>query len=710
MKKNYLSFLPLVVVIFSFSIVHAQQKSKALDKEIDNSETEQQLENLSENNNSESIDFTTQLDNLLYYTNHPINLNSTNFDELNTLGLLNEIQITNLLFHINKNGKLIRLEELQSINGFDLLAIKKIFPYVFVSDKLTSPNATFKDIITKGKHSIIARTQFIVESEQGYLPIADSVIAISPNSRYLGNRLKNFLRYRYTFGNNINWGFTAEKDAGEQFFKGSQKQGFDYYSAHFTIRNFGKIKSLSLGDYQVQFGQGLTFSTGIAYGKTADVMAVKRNYVGSRAYTSVNENIFLRGAAANVALTKNIHTTVFLSSKRIDASLRIDENDTLTITNLEDIEVSALQISGFHRTPNELQGRNAVRENVIGGNLMYQSRTSKIGLTHAYVNYSNAIVKQNKIYNQFDLQGNQFYNTGLEFSKVWRNFNFFGEISRSHLNSYAAIIGSVFTLDSRITASFIYRNYPRTYQAPFSNAFAESTRNNNEKGFYIGLNVKTTSFANLALYYDQFKYQWLKFGVSAPSNGSDALAQYTYTPNKKVNMYARFRQRNKLRNTQEDVDDIDFLVSAIQQNYRYEITYAVGKYLRMKNRVELVRYKQGVNEQNAQGYLAYHDIAYKQISSPVAISFRYALFNAPTFNTSLYAYESDVLSAFSIPSFYGRGIRTYAIVRYKPLRNLDIWLRIARTVYADRQVISTGLSQINSNARTEIKVQARIIF
>ena len=52
-------------------------------------------------------------------------------------------------------------------------------------------------------------------------------------------------------------GFTMEKDAGEEFFKGKQSTGFDFYSAHCYIRNLGILKSLAIGDYHVSFGQGL---------------------------------------------------------------------------------------------------------------------------------------------------------------------------------------------------------------------------------------------------------------------------------------------------------------------------------------------------------------------------------------------------------------------------------------------------------------------
>ncbi|MBL0144814.1 MAG: hypothetical protein IPP48_02690 [Chitinophagaceae bacterium] len=59
----------------------------------------------------------------------------------------------------------------------------------------------------------------------------------------------------------------GEKDAGEQFFKGNQKQGFDFYSTHLFARNIGIVKALALGDFTVNMGQGLTQWQSLAFKK-----------------------------------------------------------------------------------------------------------------------------------------------------------------------------------------------------------------------------------------------------------------------------------------------------------------------------------------------------------------------------------------------------------------------------------------------------------
>jgi hypothetical protein len=58
----------------------------------------------------------------------------------------------------------------------------------------------------------------------------------STGTKYLGSPPKLFFRYRYQDKNLLQYGIVGDKDAGEQFFKGAQKYGFDFYSFHFFAR------------------------------------------------------------------------------------------------------------------------------------------------------------------------------------------------------------------------------------------------------------------------------------------------------------------------------------------------------------------------------------------------------------------------------------------------------------------------------------------
>ena len=110
--------------------------------------------------------------------------------------------------------------------------------------------------IKDGKFELFLRYQPGIQQKSGYQEVPDSILE-SSNKYYYGNADRYYTRFRYSYRTNISIGFTAEKDPGEQFFKGAQKQGFDFYSFHAFYRGGKYLKSFALGDYQIQLGQGL---------------------------------------------------------------------------------------------------------------------------------------------------------------------------------------------------------------------------------------------------------------------------------------------------------------------------------------------------------------------------------------------------------------------------------------------------------------------
>ena len=151
--------------------------------------------------------------------------------------LLSEIQINHLINHREQNGYLMTIYELQSIEGFDVSTIKKILPYVYVSDYFNSSFFNANEMLKYGKHEYVMRLQRIIEKQSGYMKPDSATKATKPNSYYLGDPNRIFARYHFQYSNAVSVAFSGEKDAGEEFFKGTQKKGFDFYSGHIGIKN-----------------------------------------------------------------------------------------------------------------------------------------------------------------------------------------------------------------------------------------------------------------------------------------------------------------------------------------------------------------------------------------------------------------------------------------------------------------------------------------
>jgi hypothetical protein len=718
--------LVLIILFLAFSI-----KSNAQDTIVpksDDSQIQQQLENLAEESQNEEADYSTLLDALNQFKEHPINLNNTNKEELQQLQLLTDIQINNLLDHIRKDGKLITIYELQGINGFDLQTINKILPYVRVSNNFNTAHFNSKEMFKDGQHVLTFRYGRILEDQTGFSDIDSTKLYNSRNSRYIGSPDKLYARYRFTYGTNVSWGITAEKDQGELFFKNNQRfkydwyeqslnkdpkvslypklnynNGFDFYSAHFYLHNFRFIKSFALGDYQATFGQGLVMWSGYSFGKSSDIMSAKKSATGIRPYTSVDENKFLRGAATTIGF-KNWEATGFYSRKYIDANI----SDTLE--NGEIAAVSSLQETGYHTTPGEIADRHTILQTIYGGNVSYKGKQFNAGLTGMGYELNKDLKRDLGFYNQFEYSSRENFNVGLDYNFIIKNFNFYGEEAMSKNGGTAFLNGVLVSLDPRLTLTVTHRYYQRNYQNLLSNGFAESTTASNEKGLYVGIAAKPFSKFTLTAYYDRFEFPWLKYQVNAPSHGTDYMAQLNYTPSKKFDSYFKIRSRSKYKNTSADIDDIDFIVPYTQTNYRINTSFTIIPSVKLKNRLEFVDYKVD-NGKTQKGFLIYQDITYSKLGSKFSGSLRYALFQTDSYDARLYAYENDVPGAYSIPSYYYRGSRFYILLDYNVTRKIEIWLRFSEFVYDNKKIISEGsLTEIKGNTKSEIKAQIRFKF
>lgn len=663
----------------------------------------------------------------------PIDLNHTDAQELSTILLLSDVQISAILQHVERHGKLLSIYELQSVNSMDARTIALIRPFVEVRENPLGSTASFREIMKQGTHELTVRSTMSVQSRRGFMdrpnPFGKDYVdadgdalpdfgnasvldSLRRNNRlYLGSPFRVYTRYRFRYRQNISFGFTAEKDEGEQFFKGTQPNGFDYYSAHFFVRNIGRLKALAIGDYQAQFGQGLTFWNGLGFAaKSSFTMNVKRNAPGLAPYTSVNENLFLRGAAATFEVGKHFEVTAFGSRKRIDANLSAPNAGDSLGTNVDnEIIFSSFLEDGFHRTYNELDNKDALGETILGGHAVYKQRNMSIGATAAHVAYSGDLQRNAQPYNQFDFNGTENTTAGLDWNVLYRNLTWFGEAATSANGGMAMNTGLLLSLDKRVSMSLLYRNYGRDYHGLYSVAFAEGTNPWNERGLFTGLEIRPNRQWTINAYFDQFTFPWLRFLTDAPSSGFDWLAQVNWRPSKQVEIYGRVRHQDRARNTEDDIDGIDYLVRVEQTNYRVNASYKVSESVSLRTRVETVDFQRGKSPLE-HGFLMYQDIVHRPLSSPLELTLRFALFDTEGYDPRIYAYENDLIGVFSIPPYYGRGIRWYAMARVTPLRRVDVWLRYGAFVFQDETVLGSGLQEISGNVRSDLKMQVRWIF
>ena len=694
MKKCIITFYLVIICI-----ICKAQTPEIPEKPVvqPNSNVEQQLENITENNADLETEDDSYLQEMLQYQKNPINLNKANASLLSGLRILSPMQVQNIINYRNLLGNFVNIYELQAVPGLDVATLQRLRPYISVTDN-ADLFTSLKSRLSNGDNTILFRVSQILEQAKGY--------AVDPNSGknfYPGSPQKLLLRYRYNYKNNLQYGVTGEKDGGEQFFKGAQKQGFDFYSYHFFAKNIGIIKSLAVGDYTVNMGQGLTQWMSLAFKKSPDILSTKRQADVLRPYNSAGEINFHRGIGITLA-KKNWEGTLFASYKNVDANFSGGDS-----SQTQDDFITSLQTSGFHRTKSEAADKGVQRQLAFGGNIAYQLKSLHVGLNAIQYNFKYPLRKQPEPYNLYALAGKSFGNYSVDYSYTYKNLHFFGEAALTNKKYRGFINGLLISTAANVDMSFVYRNISKGYQSLYTNAFTENTYPTNEKGFFSGITIRPSNAWRVDAYVDIYRFPWLRFRVNNPSTGSDYVAQITYKPNKLLEIYTRFKSEKKSINYNPEELTLSPVIPQPKQNWRTQLSYKLTNTFTFRTRVETVWFDKKGNA-SEKGFLIYSDILYNPPLKPLSGNIRLQYFETNGYNSRLYAYENDVLYSFSIPLFYGKGYRYYLNINYNLTRKLTIWGRFAQYFYPDQLKTGSSLDEINKNHKTEVKIQALYKF
>jgi hypothetical protein len=646
---------------------------------------ERLIENLAEQS-EENLDYTNLLEHFNNLFNNPINLNSANFTELKKLYFLSNNQINNLILYREKTGQILSIFELQVIPGFSYELIRNIESLISLK-----PINQELQLRKKSSHQLLLKTEKTIETEAGYK-------TDNENTSYIGSPWKYYTRYLYQSKNrNFEGGFTAEKDKGEPFFQNKNKNGFDYYSAHFQLKSKGVFQQLNAGDYHIKVGQGLTLWSGMATGKTSFVTNNANKYQGVRSYRSTDENNFFRGIATILNPIKNTSFTIFYSDKKRDANLR---NDTTTSF------ISSILNTGYHRSKNELNKKHKLNEKIMGGIIHLNSNKFALGLCYLRYEYSKEILPQHSPYKLFNYKGKRNYNIGINYETHLKSIHLFGEAAKSKSGGIAVIQGLNIQAHPQLNFEIIYRKYAKDYHAHFANGFGEGSHTRNEEGIYIGAKLNPLPKWTVLAYFDMFEFPWLKSNVYAPAEGHEYFSQVEFTPTKSLSLYLRLKQKNKPENISSEKNKS--VVITKKNQYRFHLSYQINKNWEIRNRMEWSAYQK--ERENEKGFLFYQDLLYHFEKIPINISCRYAIFDTDSYNTRIYTYENDVLHAYSIPTYQDKGSRFYLNVNYKVGRYLKFYARYSVTKFFNKELISSGTSEIIGSTRSEFKLMAKLRF
>jgi len=662
---------------------------------------EQQIENIAERSDVE-FDYSDWVEEINLLRQRPVNLNSQDENELRRLFFLNDLQISNLLEYTKEYGQLASIYELQVIEGFNEKVVSQIMPFISLSPYVPE-KFSLKRALKYGGTDVMLRYQRVIQPQSGYATVSDSMGLAHPNDYYVGDQNSLFFRVQYSYKDYLKFGMVGDKDAGEPFLPKSDtlRKGFDFYSAHLFFKNIGIVKQLAVGDYHVQFGQGLTLWSGFSVGKAAGSVVMRKRAPALRPHASSNEYAFMRGAATTIALGK-FDFTAFYSKRKVDANVVPSDS----VNSTEDM-VTSLQETGYHRTPAEIADKGANRETAAGGHISYNGQRIRAGITLLHVDYEIPFEPEDALYKKFQptLSSNTY--AGVDYSYNYKSLTLYGEASKQVDAGLAVLQGLSFSPDPRLALAMVYRNYQKNYLNNFNAAFGESSNSTNEKGLYMGMVATPFNKITLSAYADMFKYEWLSYRVDAPSGGQEYSAQLVYNVSRRGEIVLGYRNMINPMNYALATDKMNQIGESNRNYYRLQFNYQAMPWLKLQSRIEITKRQAPLTDKES-GYLIYQGFQIKPLTNDFSLSFRYSLFDTDSYDTRLYTFEQDVPYSFSVPSFSGKGSRFYMLLNTSLTKNISLILRFSQTWYSDRNVISSGPDEINGNKKSDVKAVLRL--
>lgn len=629
---------------------------------------------------------------------HPFPINSANADQWNKLFWLPAIKVQHIQDYIQNYGGIASRFELMYIPGItreDALILALFVDF----EEVQTPRVLMETIpFNDGTYQLLLRSQQVIQKQTGF--------ADSETHGFAGSPQKLFARYTYQLNDNIHAGYTAEKDAGEPFFRGTNRNGFDFNSFHMQINTGKLLKTLVVGDYQVNLGQGLISWLGYSLGKTSMVMSGMLRNSGITHYQVTDENRFYRGVAATLG-RHDWSFSLWASRHAIDANITSEDSLTHNVK-----EVSSIQTTGSHATSSEIADEDALHQSLVGTRLEYNRKSFMIGLSWLY-NYFDAVLNPpSKSYNLYYFRGRRNYNASIDYQVKRKNLVFFGEEAISKNGGYALLNGFQASVNSRISCNIISRYYKPSYQSIFGKAFGENSLISNEYGLFMGWELIPFKYTTINLFMDVFRFPWVRYGVDIPTSGHEFMLQVNFMTSEKYRMYLQYRNKVKqdiavdsLQNDdQSEMETEDQIVNNATNRWRYNLNFSPGTGLKLTSRMEYSSDNQ-ISGHPSHGYYIGQDANFKFRKLPMEISVHGAWFKTDNYNVRVYAYEPDMTYSFSIPVMYGEGCRTFLMLKYTVFKKWSFWVKYAETIYFNKSTIGSGLYTIHGNVKSEVKFQ-----
>jgi hypothetical protein len=487
-----------------------------------------------------------------------------------------------------------------------------------------------------------------------------------------------------------------EKDAGESWLTRGHLP--DHLAGYVSVHDLGLIEHLVVGDFEVNFGQGLVQWQGMAFRKGANTMEVMRSGPVFRAHRGADENRFHRGLAVGLH-RRSWNGYFYLGLDRLDAHHDVDSNGLMFYTSF--------QTSGLHRTASEIRDRHSLPDFAYGGRIAFSTHGLWLGLNLSGHRLGGSFRGSGDPYTLYAFSGHRALNLSIDHHLRAGPIHLYGEWALDREGHTALTEGLLCSPGPGIDLVVQARAFSVAYRSLWESPFADGSRANNEIGVYAGLEWRPSGQWRVNAYVDRYRFPWLRFGVDEPSDGRDALVRVGWKPEKSMEVYGQFSWESR----PQDLPGTDpFLLHSGRVNRfraRLHADYAANRFLALRFRMEYCGL-QGLG--NGRGFMGFVDLAWKNYSQLTKIMCRVLFVDTDGYGSRIYGYEGQGFGVYAIPAHFGQGAQWSVQAVRRLSRHVEGCLSLRQSNIYSNDFQGSGYDLVAGHRKTEWNLILRSSF
>jgi len=581
---------------------------------------------------------------------HPIELNRATWEELAALPWVTPELAKAIVSYRKEYGYFSRTSELRGAPGVDEELFRRIAPFVCAEPWLKE--------VPRRPFEVRMRTRIRDRHphREGYLERT-----FSPTRYSVYNRLSAKV------GGRVSLSLLAERDPGEPGLT-------DHMSGAVSIRGgersgiVGALDRVVVGDYQLQFGQGLVFGPRYAVLKGRElVSSLRRQEQGIIYYASADETRLLRGVVTS--LGHRNRAVAFVSLAHRDATL-----------SEEGTSVQSVYATGLHRTETERAKKDKLEEQLMGARLRWQlGEKLAIGATGYHATYAPELDPPLEGGRYYSLRGRTNQVLGADALLHLGELGLFGEHAWCRGGGRAWLAGASYLLGNTETITII-RDYDWDFYNDYGFALSDvSGEVRNERGALFGLRHRVGG-SRVWFHYDIFEHPWRRYLEEMPTRGQEYWLEVEQRLGTELAFTLRRRSRSR-EARQEVASDIasgtlDLLTD--RETTRLELTWRSGETMRSRLRGEWVETAIQELGRSEDGRLIFWGSTVRPYDE-LRLETRWIWFATDSYDSRIYEFENDLPGVMRNMPLWGRGSRWYVLIGHRFLRRLDVTVKYAQT-------------------------------